>query len=251
MKNGTGSMSRRRHTVMVMGPMSSTVVTLSRKADSTAVSSTNSTMMVQGLPFATRAHLMARNSNTPDCFTTATNSIMPNSTPSVLKSMCPIAVSNGMMCRMSSSMAPVMATRARCTFSVMMAIMATTKMATDMIWLVSISHRLGFVVFHGSFFLQSARNPYAIAQKSTIAKPDFTMQNHGESFSCFNVERQQCAATARARDILGACSSEDKRGNHGFEIHRRPRRQRRLHLGLEKRVPPPRRELPGQNGPVR
>ena len=99
---------------------------------------------------------MARNSNTPDCFTTATNSIMPNSTPSVLKSMWPMAVSNGMMCRMSSSMAPVMATSARCTFSVMMAIMATTKTATEMIWLVSTSHRLYCVVFHGSFFLLGA-----------------------------------------------------------------------------------------------
>ena len=36
-KNGTASMSSRRHTVMVMGPMSRTVVTLSSRAESSAV----------------------------------------------------------------------------------------------------------------------------------------------------------------------------------------------------------------------
>lgn len=50
MKNGMGLTPSSLHTVSVMGPMSSTVVTLSRNAESTAVSSTNSSMIFQGSP---------------------------------------------------------------------------------------------------------------------------------------------------------------------------------------------------------
>ena len=141
MKNGMGLTSSSLHTVSVMGPMSSTVVTLSRNAESTAVSSTNSSMIFQGSPFASRAHLMARNSNTPDSFTTDTNSIMPSSTPRVLKSMCSMAASNGMTCRANTIIAPVMAASDRCSFSVMMVIMTTTNTATATIWLTSMKHR--------------------------------------------------------------------------------------------------------------
>ena len=142
MKNGMGLMSSSLHTVRVMGPMSSTVVTLSRNAESTAVSSTNSSMIFHGSPLAKRAHLMARNSNTPDSFTTDTNNIMPSSTPSVLKSMCSMAASNGMTCSASTSIAPVMAASERCSFSVMMASMTMTNTAMATIWLTSIKHRL-------------------------------------------------------------------------------------------------------------
>ncbi len=55
MKNGMGLMSSILHTVIVIGPMSSTVVTLSKNAESTAVSSTNSIMIFQGSPLASRA----------------------------------------------------------------------------------------------------------------------------------------------------------------------------------------------------
>ena len=172
-KYGTGLMSSKRHTVMVIGPIRRTVVTLSKNAERTAVSRTNRTMMVHGLPFAARAHLMARNSNTPDCLTTATNSIMPKSTPSVLKSICVTATSNDMMCRMSRSIAPTMATSARCTFSDMMTIMATTKIATEMIWLVSTTHRLQQLFVHGepSFLPARFRATLALyrAQVPTIA----------------------------------------------------------------------------------
>ena len=70
-----------------MGAISSTVVTLSKKAEQTAVTITKYTMIRQGSPLASLAALYARYSNSPDCFATATNSIMPISTPSVLKSM--------------------------------------------------------------------------------------------------------------------------------------------------------------------
>ena len=72
---------------IAIGPTSSTVVTLSRNAESTAVRMVNSSMIFQGLPFAILADLIAMYSNRPELRTTATNSIMPISTPMVLKSM--------------------------------------------------------------------------------------------------------------------------------------------------------------------
>ena len=82
-RKGTGSMPR----MPVIGPTSNTVVTLSRNAESTAVRMVNSSMIFQGLPFAILADLIAMYSNRPELRTTATNSIMPISTPMVLKSM--------------------------------------------------------------------------------------------------------------------------------------------------------------------
>ena len=93
MKNGTGLISSILQTVKVTGPMSRTVVTLSKNAERTAVIRQNNTMIIHGLPFATFAVLMAMYSNMHDCFTTATNIIMPTKTPSVPKSMCSIPVS--------------------------------------------------------------------------------------------------------------------------------------------------------------
>ena len=86
-RNGTGSNPRMPVMAMDIGPTSRTVVTLSRNALSTAVSSANSSMIFHGLPFASLADLMATYSNSPEFFTTATNSIMPTSTPIVPKSM--------------------------------------------------------------------------------------------------------------------------------------------------------------------
>ena len=129
-KKGTTSMLSRRHTVMVMGPMSRTVVTLSSRAESSAVRQTKSTMTCQGLPFARRAHLMARYSKMPESLTTATKSIMPKSTPSVLKSTWLMAWSKVTTWTTSRIIAPTMATSARCTFSDMMATIATTNTTT-------------------------------------------------------------------------------------------------------------------------
>ena len=86
-RKGTGSMPRMPVIAIAIGPTSSTVVTLSRNAESTAVRMVNSSMIFQGLPFAILADLIAMYSNRPELRTTATNSIMPISTPMVLKSM--------------------------------------------------------------------------------------------------------------------------------------------------------------------
>ena len=56
----------------VMGPMRSTVVTLSRKADKTAVIKANNTISGQGRPLAIFAALMAMYSKMPEFLTTAT-----------------------------------------------------------------------------------------------------------------------------------------------------------------------------------
>ena len=135
-KNGRGSRSSRRQTVTVMGPMSRTVVTLSSRAESTAVRQTKSTITSQGLPFARRAHLMARYSKSPDSFTTATKSIMPRRTPSVLKSTCSIAASKLTTWRMSRIIAPTTAASARWIFSVTIATMTTTNTTMAIIWVV-------------------------------------------------------------------------------------------------------------------
>lgn len=106
-------MSSSLHTVSAMGPISNTVVTLSKNADSVAVSNTKSIMIFQGSPLASRAHLMARYSKMPDSFTTDTNNIMPNNTPNVLKSTCSMAASKGSTCNINKSIAPTIATRER------------------------------------------------------------------------------------------------------------------------------------------
>ena len=138
-KYGIGLISSSLQMVSVMGPIRSTVVTLSSTAESTAVSSTNKTMIFHGSPLASFAVLTARNSNMPDSRTTATNSIMPNSTPSVLKSICEIAVSNDSTWASSRITVPAMATSVRWIFSDMMVTIATMKTAMANIWLKSIA----------------------------------------------------------------------------------------------------------------
>ena len=86
-RNGTGLMPRMPAIEIAIGPTSRTVVTLSRNALSTAVRIMNSSMIFHGLPFAIFADLIAIYSNRPEFRTTATNSIMPTSTPIVPKSM--------------------------------------------------------------------------------------------------------------------------------------------------------------------
>ena len=77
----------------VTGAMSSTVVTLSSKADSTAVTSTIITRMPQGSARTFFADQMARYWNTPEPLVMATITIMPVSRPRVLKSTPSRAVS--------------------------------------------------------------------------------------------------------------------------------------------------------------
>ncbi len=98
-----------------------------------AVISTNSTMIIQGLPFAIFAARMARYSNMPEFFTTATNIIMPTSTPRVPKSMCSTPVSNDTTPARIRATAPARAAVVRCTFSEMMKAITTTKMTIEMI----------------------------------------------------------------------------------------------------------------------
>ena len=86
-KNGTGLISSILHTVKVTGPISKTVVTLSKNADNTAVIRQNNTIIIQGLPFAIFAARMAKYSNMPEFFTTATKIIIPTRTPRVPKSI--------------------------------------------------------------------------------------------------------------------------------------------------------------------
>ena len=86
MKKGMGLIFSMFVMASVMGPISSTVVTLSKKADKIAVMRTNKTISFQGWPLAIFAARMAMYSNKPEFLTTATKSIMPTSTPMVLMS---------------------------------------------------------------------------------------------------------------------------------------------------------------------
>ena len=133
MKKGMGLMLSMRQTVNVTGPMSSTVVTLSKKAERTAVINENRIMMIHGLPFASFVDLMARYSKMPEYFTTATNIIMPTSTPSVLKSMCSMPVSKLTMPSRMRTTAPASAAVARWTFSETTRAITTTNTTIEMI----------------------------------------------------------------------------------------------------------------------
>jgi len=86
-KNGTGLSPSISVTAIVIGPTKSTVVTLSRKAERTAVIMKNKIIIIQGLPFDNLAALIAMYSNKPEIFTTDTKSIIPINIPTVLKSM--------------------------------------------------------------------------------------------------------------------------------------------------------------------
>ncbi len=104
----------------VTGTISSTVVTLSSRADSTAVASCSSSMMPAGCAFAARADHTATNSNTPERRDTETRIIMPVSRPSVFQSTPLMASSWSSTPTMIMTPAPVSATMARFTFSDMM-----------------------------------------------------------------------------------------------------------------------------------
>ncbi len=78
-KNGAGPISSRSHTSRVTGAISSTVVTLSSKAEANAVTSTSRIMIRSGDPRARLAAQIATYSNTPVCRSTLTMIIMPNS----------------------------------------------------------------------------------------------------------------------------------------------------------------------------
>ena len=116
-RKGTGLVFKIRQMVMVMGPTSRTVVTLSRKAEKTAVMIINATMIRQGSPLANFAALMAMYSKSPDSLTTATKSIIPSKMPRVLKSMASIPSLNGMIPVRIRRIPPARATAARCSFS--------------------------------------------------------------------------------------------------------------------------------------
>ena len=113
--------------------MSRTVVTLSRNAESTAVIRQKRTMIIQGLPLAIFAALMARYSKIPEFLTTATKIIMPARTPSVPKSMCSMPTSNETMPVRISTTAPASAAVVRCIFSEMISANTTMKITMEII----------------------------------------------------------------------------------------------------------------------
>ena len=78
-RNGTGGASIWSHTSRVTGAISSTVVTLSSRAEATAVSTTSSAMIRNGRPRARFATQMATYSKTPVCRSTPTMTIIPSS----------------------------------------------------------------------------------------------------------------------------------------------------------------------------
>ena len=129
-RNGTGSVLSTPAMAMVTGPIRSTVVTLSRTDERRAVTTVRTTIMLQGRPPAAFADLTARYSNIPDLFTTETNIIMPASTPTVLKSIYPAAVSISITPVTVISTAPRTAATALCTFSVTIRIITNTKTIT-------------------------------------------------------------------------------------------------------------------------
>ena len=133
MKNGTGLSSSILQTVKVTGPISNTVVTLSRNAERTAVIMQNNTMITHGLPFAIFAVRIAMYSNMPEFLTTATNIIMPTKTPSVPKSMCSMPVSKLRIPVRMSTTAPASAATVRWTFSEMISANTTMKITIEMI----------------------------------------------------------------------------------------------------------------------
>ena len=78
-RNGIGGAPSRSHTSSVTGAISSTVVTLSSRADATAVITISMTITANGRPRARLADQMARYSKTPVCLMTLTMIIMPSS----------------------------------------------------------------------------------------------------------------------------------------------------------------------------
>lgn len=81
MKKGMGLIRSMLVMARVMGPMRSTVVTLSRKADKTAVIKANNTISGQGRPLAIFRGLNGNVFKDAGVLTTATKSIMPHQDP--------------------------------------------------------------------------------------------------------------------------------------------------------------------------
>lgn len=143
MRKGTASILSVRHSMMVMGPMSRMVVTLSSSAENRAVMMTNAAMIFHGSPLHSFADRMATYSNRPDLRTTATNIIMPHSTPRVLKSMEPMPASKSTMPMQNSTTAPSRAASARWIFSDTTSAMTTVNTAIEIICGVVIGPLLG------------------------------------------------------------------------------------------------------------
>ena len=78
-RNGTGAMPSCRHTEIVRGAISRTVVTLSRRADAPAVTRTSRTSSFRGRPPASLAEWIARYSKAPVRRRMPTTSIIPRS----------------------------------------------------------------------------------------------------------------------------------------------------------------------------
>ena len=115
---------------IVIGPTKRTVVTLSRHDDSTAVIMTNITIIFHGSAFTSFADLIATYSNIPDSLITATNSIIPTSTPMVLKSTYSRASSKLKTFASMSTAAPTRAAAVRCTLSVVIKTITPKKTKT-------------------------------------------------------------------------------------------------------------------------
>ena len=134
MRNGAAGRPSRSHTSSVTGATSSTVVTLSKPADATAVMTTRITMTGYGRPRARFTAQIARYSNSPVRRSTATMSIMPMSSMMTFQSMPASGEKNACsasVAPMSSiSAAPPSAAATRCTHSVAIRMYAATKMAT-------------------------------------------------------------------------------------------------------------------------
>ncbi|OPZ90872.1 MAG: hypothetical protein BWY73_01228 [candidate division TA06 bacterium ADurb.Bin417] len=86
-RKGIGSSSSESAIRMVTGAMSSTVVTLSRKAEIRAVMAGKKSRISSGLPRAALAERMARYWKRPVFLATATTSIMPTSRKMVFQSI--------------------------------------------------------------------------------------------------------------------------------------------------------------------
>ncbi len=78
-KNGVELTPSRSHTSSVTGAINNTVVTLSSRADPSAVTSTSRIMMRNGAAFARLTAQIATYSKTPVCRSTLTMIIMPKS----------------------------------------------------------------------------------------------------------------------------------------------------------------------------
>jgi hypothetical protein len=134
MRYGTTGTASRSHTRSVTGATSSTVVTLSSRADADPVNSTRMTIIRYGLPRARLAAQIATYSKTPVRLSTATTSIIPNNRNRTFQSMPDSSekkAASASVAPMTSMMAaPPSAAATMCTRSVAMRAYATTKTAT-------------------------------------------------------------------------------------------------------------------------